>query len=116
MCLAVSAELVGHREIVGTSRFCRVAVRWRGWREMGSDGGHVYPMCTAHPQSTPTSPVGSSLVLAQGALAPDNRARLERVAARSSRAESGGAPSSHGAPQASGRPGNCLPTARGFSA
>ena len=26
------------------------AVRWRGWREMGSDGGHVYPMCTGHPQ------------------------------------------------------------------
>jgi hypothetical protein len=85
---------------------------------MDSDAGHVYPMCTGYPQPAPppTSPVGSSLVLAQGALAPDNRARLERVTARSSRAESGGAPSSHGAPQASGRPGNHLPTARGFSA
>jgi hypothetical protein len=67
--------------------------------------------CVPRTQSTVPLSLASRLflVLAQGALAPDDRARLERVAARSSRAESGGASSSHGAPQAAGRPANYPP-------
>lgn len=48
----------------------------------------------------PTPRAGHNLVvLAQGPMAPDDRTRiLERVAARSSRAESGGALGNRGAP------------------